>query len=204
MRLSSLFFGCSQLSGEDRLCSIVQFLIFKKPYCEFMLLGQNTGKAHLIEPCSEELCRLQHSRSTNLCWLPTLLHVSCPTCVSLCQSCHWHLLLQRYLLLHSWIHLSYNKQPLICLLFGSGYFGAFQTCQIKVKITCFVNEVQMPTFIGLEENFRLYESSSQIVIKNSLESSWKTSKWVIEHQGTFLIWSKCFLTVTSDECLYHL
>lgn len=33
----------------------------------------------------------------------------------------------------------------------------------------FVNKVQMPTFIDLEENFRLYESSSQIVIKNSRE-----------------------------------
>lgn len=44
----------------------------------------------------------------------------------------------------------------------------------------------MPTVIGLEKNFILYEGNSQIVIKCSLESSWKSSKWVIDYQGKFL------------------
>lgn len=62
----------------------------------------------------------------------------------------------------------------------------------------------MPTFIGLKENFILSIGNSHIVIKCFLESSWKSSKWVLEYQGKFLIRFKCFLTVTSNECLYHL
>lgn len=137
--------------------------------------------------------------------------VDCPPCfkshvssVSLYVRDISDISLQIYIL-HSWVSFYITSNHWSALYLALDILRSFiHAKKNELTYVHFINQVQIPTFIGLEKNFVLYKGNSQIVIKCSLESSWKSSNWVIDYQGKFLTWFTCFLKITSDEYLYHL